>query len=201
MSVIARVYENADRRGGVHSFYFSALAKERSLCLENGAVGADASWHVIPLSPRPSPPPPQPSIKLPMLFPVQWTALRWCAWTLSARSTAALRLPAAVDSPGLQGLTQLGELAWVSCTHGGGRYGQGGGHDDRPRLRSHQREHPCHQSGDHGVLQVGSRRLESVRAYFFGRGVTSERFGCVFDFGKQTSEISCYFCFNFRAET
>lgn len=49
MSVIARLHENADRRGGVHSFYFSAVAKERSLCLENGAVGADASWHVIPL--------------------------------------------------------------------------------------------------------------------------------------------------------
>lgn len=50
MSVIARVYENADRRGGVHSFYFSAVAKECSLCLENGAVGADASWHDSPVA-------------------------------------------------------------------------------------------------------------------------------------------------------
>lgn len=86
-------------------------------------------------------------------------------------------------------------------SHGGGRYGQGGGHDDRPRLRSHQREHPCHQSGDHGVLQVGSRRLESVWAYFLEGGGTSEPFQCVFAFGKQTSEISCYFFFKLQSWT
>lgn len=94
-----------------------------------------------------------------MLFPVLWTALRRCVWTVSApaRLTAALRL-STVNSPGSEGLTQLGELAWVSCAHGGRRYGQGGGHGDSPWLRPHQWKHSGHQSGDHRVLQVGPLR-------------------------------------------
>lgn len=94
-----------------------------------------------------------------MLFPVRWTALRRCVWTVSApaRLAAALRF-STVGSLGSQGLTQLGELAWVSCTHGGRRYGQGGGHGDRPWLRPHQWEHSCHQSRDHRVVQVGALR-------------------------------------------
>ncbi|XP_053280133.1 LOW QUALITY PROTEIN: copine-8 [Pleuronectes platessa] len=50
--------ENADRRGGVPSSYFSSapLAEELSLCLGNSGVGADASWHVIPPQSHQSPP-------------------------------------------------------------------------------------------------------------------------------------------------
>lgn len=94
-----------------------------------------------------------------MLLPVQWTALRRFIWTVPApaRSPAAPQL-SAVDSPGSEGLTRLGELAWVSCTHGGRRYGQGGGHGDGPWLRSYQWEHPGHQSGDHRILQVSPLR-------------------------------------------
>lgn len=114
-----------------------------------------------------------------MLFPVRWTALRRCVWTVSApsRLAAALRF-STVGSLGSQGLTQLGELAWVSCTHGGRRYGQGGGHGDRPWLRPHQWEHPCHQSRDHRVVQVGALRLLMPLCLRQGLG-SSARFGCV----------------------
>lgn len=156
-----RMWENADRRGGVHSFYFSnaALVEELILCQGNSGVGADASWRVIPLLVKSIPSSLQPPVKLSMLLPVQWTVPRRFIRTVSApaRSPAALRL-SAVGSPGSEGLTRLGELARVSCTHGGRRYGQGGGHGDGPRLRPYQWEHPGHQSGDHRVLQVSPLR-------------------------------------------
>lgn len=48
-------------------------------------------------------------------------------------------------------------------------------------------------------VRVGWNRSGLI--FFFWKGGTSERFGCVFAFGKHTTEISCYFFFNFRAET
>ena len=115
------------------------------------------------------------SIKLSMLLPVQWTALRRFVWTVlaPARSSAALRL-STVGSPGSEGLARLGELPWVSCTHGGRRHGQGWGHGDGPWLRPNQREHPGYQSGDHRVLQVSP-----VRCWCCCVCVSAARFWCV----------------------
>ena len=115
------------------------------------------------------------SIKLSMLLPVQWTALRRFVWTVlaPARSPAALRLSAA-GSPGSEGLARLGELPRVSRTHGGRRHGQGWGHGDGPWLRPYQREHPGHQSGDHRVLQVSP-----VRRWCCYVCVSAARFWCV----------------------
>lgn len=110
VSVAAQHVGYADRRGGVHSFYFSnaALAEELILCLVNSGVGADASWHVILYFSQINRLTAAASIKLSMLLPAQWTALRRFVWTVSApaRLPAALRL-STVNSPGSEALTQL----------------------------------------------------------------------------------------------
>lgn len=93
-----------------------------------GGCGELAPWaSALGLDQDPPALPPQPPGELSMLFPVRSTALRRCVrtQTAAARSAAALRL-ARAEPPAPEGLAQRREPARLSCTHGGGRHGQGG---------------------------------------------------------------------------
>lgn len=61
--------------------------------------------------------------------------------------------------------TERGSVLFGVClatrfTHGGRRYGQAGRHGLGVRIRPVYRQHSCNQSGAHGLVQVGSVRVE-----------------------------------------